>query len=164
MTIPDYKVEAALRGWFDIGGDRRMMESCREQMKAALEAAAAAQEPPQVEVTAEQILAGMKAAHEKCCDDIYPEDVTAIYRAMRALEKKPEAKPKTIYWRKSPESTGGVRAVCNERSGKERRTERRALAAESVFGPTLYDIGRGSWGHCRRVGNPDRRQTQGDER
>lgn len=169
MTIPDYKVEAAVEALRnEIGRDdfnKRWL--CNQAMRAALEAAEAAQEPPQIKVTCDQYGAGgdvlskwlhkipsMGLADRQMC-------AAAIYRAMRALEKKPqakpvlyrrvantptgsyvhyredersgserkpEAKPKTmaevIFWRKSPESTGGVRAVCNERSGKERRRHR----------------------------------------
>jgi hypothetical protein len=164
MTIPDYKVEAAAKRICETASTGR--HTCSLKMgkpcfcgytdervsgaRAALEAADAAQEPPQIEVTGEMEQAGADAVvalHRSTPEDqpFSRPAIRVIYRAMRALEPKPEAKP---VYRRLP----GPFFVSDERSGKERR------------GPTdMYAYGK----RIARGGpyrNAQRRQTQGDER
>lgn len=151
MTIPDYKVRAALKAFDE-------HEGSVGAMRAALEAAEAAQEPPQIEVTEAQIYAGCRAAWDAPWKVLMHRDVAvAVYRAMKALEKKPEAKP-VLYRRVANTPTGSyVHYREDERSGKERRINPNTSVVGKVFraGKGEMDGTRSGW---------QRRQTQGDER
>jgi hypothetical protein len=147
MTIPEYKVEAALAVMFkntieELLTDQQAKD-LRDRVRRGLEAAEAAQEPPQIEVTEEMAEAGAGVLARMVCEGC-PYDTLAvlIYRKMRALEKKPLHGPRAF------KRKNGV-VVEDERSGKERRVK-----DSRAFG--------GNMG--RRTPGTDRRQTQGDER
>jgi hypothetical protein len=99
MTIPEYKVEAALAVMFkntieELLTDQQAKD-LRDRVRRGLEAAEAAQEPPQIEVTE-----GMASAGQEFLREVVYRAQTGnvdlwwsaihMYRAMRALEK-PEA-------------------------------------------------------------------------
>jgi hypothetical protein len=157
MTIPDYKVEAALAVMFkntieEILTDQQAKD-LRDRVRRGLEAAEAAQEQPQIEVTEEMWVAGRQAAEAAMWKALIleprplPLDVaTAIYRAMRALEKKPEPRYRSIDIPKLPwfgrmNKPSSVIPLTDPRSGKDRRDP---------------------YGLCLRKSK--RRKTQGDER
>jgi hypothetical protein len=120
--IEDYKVEAAMA---ELGSGRwTNLWATKQAMRAALEAADAAPPPPQIEATE----AMLDAAFKVCIDfggvrrTAFIDKVNAeIYRAMRALESKPEAR--NMFMRRSTGLNGVLHMqwVSDERSSKDRR-------------------------------------------
>lgn len=164
--IPDYKVEAALRHFYASDIPPRDSDSWKTLMDAsrrALEAAAAAQEPPRIEVTVDMNWAGARAHREaqKCDPDMV--DFATIYRAMRALEPKAEADPWVVQMkyhlrpRWIRKSHGGTPITVyhdqDERSGKDRRVD----VVHTGYMEQCLSC-------CRNRRTSQRRQTQGDER